>query len=72
MVLSKYLEDIDVFQTIYATKLSDRLLYGESVSEEAERSMILKLREVCGSEYTNKLQRMFTGTHLEQVSTHRH
>ncbi|KAF8171550.1 hypothetical protein K438DRAFT_1981971 [Mycena galopus ATCC 62051] len=31
------------------------------VRDEAEASMISKLKEACGFEYTNKLQRMFTG-----------
>jgi cullin 1 len=61
MVLFKYLEDKDVFQTFYTTKLSKRLIHGVSASDEAEASMISKLKEACGFEYTNKLQRMFTG-----------
>ena len=69
MVICKYLEDKDVFRAFYATKLSKRLIHGESVSEEAEASMIMKLREVCGFEYTDKLQRMFIGTQWERVST---
>jgi len=69
MVVFKYLDDKDDFQTFYTTKLSKRLIHRVSVSEEAEASMISKLREVCGFEYTNRLQRMFTGTQQEQVST---
>lgn len=61
MILFKYLEDKDVFQTFYTTKLSKRLIHGVSASDEAEASMISKLKEACGFEYTNKLQRMFTG-----------
>jgi len=61
MVLFKYIEDKDVFQTFYTTKLSKRLIHGVSASDEAEASMISKLKEACGFEYTNKLQRMFTG-----------
>jgi len=64
MILFKYLEDKDVFQTFYTTKLSKRLIHGVSASDEAEASMISKLKEACGFEYTNKLQRMFTGSHL--------
>jgi cullin 1 len=62
MVIFKYLEEKDVFQTFYSTKLSKRLIHGVSASDEAESSMISKLKEACGFEYTNKLQRMFTGT----------
>lgn len=61
MILFKYIEDKDVFQSFYTTKLSKRLIHGVSASDEAEASMISKLKEACGFEYTNKLQRMFTG-----------
>lgn len=64
MNVFKFLEDKDVFQTFYTTKLSKRLIHGVSVSDESEVSMISKLKEACGFEYTNKLQRMFTGLHL--------
>lgn len=63
MVLFKYIDDKDVFQQFYTTKLSKRLIHGVSASDEAEASMISKLKEACGFEYTNKLQRMFTGTY---------
>ena len=62
MILFKYIDDKDVFQQFYTTKLSKRLIHGVSASDEAEASMISKLKEACGFEYTNKLQRMFTGT----------
>ena len=62
MVLFKYIDDKDVFQTFYTNRLSKRLIHGFSASDEAEAAMILKLKEACGFEYTNKLQRMFTGT----------
>lgn len=61
MILFKYVEDKDVFQQFYTTKLSKRLIHGASASDESEASMISKLKEACGFEYTNKLQRMFTG-----------
>lgn len=64
MILFKYLEDKDVFQQFYSTKLSKRLIHSVSASDEAEASMISKLKEACGFEYTNKLQRMFTGKPL--------
>ncbi|KAI0288053.1 Cullin [Russula brevipes] len=59
MVIFKYFEEKDVFQTFYSTKLSERLIHGVSASDEAEASMISKLKEACGFEYTNKLQCMF-------------
>src|SRR5215475_10381734 len=69
MTLFKHLEDKDVFQTFYTTKLSKRLIHGVSASDEAEASMISKLKEACGFEYTNKLQRMFTDMSLSKDLT---
>ncbi|KDQ62582.1 hypothetical protein JAAARDRAFT_30480 [Jaapia argillacea MUCL 33604] len=69
MILFKYIEDKDVFQTFYTTKLSKRLIHGVSASDEAESSMIGKLKEACGFEYTNKLQRMFTDMSLSKDLT---
>ncbi|KAK7469113.1 ubiquitin ligase (cullin) of SCF [Stygiomarasmius scandens] len=66
MVLFKYLEDKDVFQSFYSTRLSKRLIHGVSASDESESSMISKLKEACGFEYTNKLQRMFTDMSLSK------
>lgn len=61
MAIFKYLEDKDVFQKFYSKMLSKRLINALSVSDEAEASMITKLKEAAGFEYTSKLQRMFTG-----------
>ena len=55
MLIFKYLEEKDVFQTLYSKNLSERLRYGVSISDEAEESMISKLKEACGFEYSNKL-----------------
>ena len=59
MTIFKYIEDKDVFQKFYSRMLAKRLVYSSSASEDAETSMIGKLKEACGYEYTNKLQRMF-------------
>ncbi|KAL7280169.1 hypothetical protein ACG7TL_006588 [Trametes sanguinea] len=69
MVIFKYIDDKDVFQQFYTTKLSKRLIHGVSASDEAEASMISKLKEACGFEYTNKLQRMFTDMSLSKDLT---
>lgn len=60
MTVFKFLEDKDVFQKFYTKHLAKRLVNGTSASDDAEASMISKLKEACGFEYTNKLQRMFT------------
>lgn len=66
MTIFKYIEDKDVFQKFYSRMLAKRLVHSSSASEDAETSMIGKLKEACGYEYTNKLQRMFQDI---QIST---
>lgn len=59
MVVFKYIEDKDVFQKFYSKMLAKRLVQHVSASDDAEASMISKLKQACGFEYTSKLQRMF-------------
>jgi len=59
MTVFKYIEDKDVFQKFYSRMLAKRLVQSTSASDDAETTMISKLKEACGFEYTNKLQRMF-------------
>ena len=66
MVVFKYIEDKDVFQKFYSRMLTKRLVHTSSVSDDAETSMISKLKEACGFEYTNKLQRMFNDIQISK------
>lgn len=59
MVVFKYIDDKDVFQKFYSKMLAKRLVQHMSASDDAEASMISKLKQACGFEYTSKLQRMF-------------
>lgn len=59
MIMFKYIEDKDVFQKFYSKMLAKRLVQHMSASDDAEASMISKLKQACGFEYTSKLQRMF-------------
>lgn len=59
MIVFKYIEDKDVFQKFYSKMLAKRLVQYMSASDDAEASMISKLKQACGFEYTSKLQRMF-------------
>ena len=75
MVVFKYIEDKDVFQKFYSKMLAKRLVQHMSASDDAEASMISKLKSACGFEYTNKLQRMFQDQGVskdlnEQFKTH--
>ncbi|KAI8898915.1 Cullin [Globomyces pollinis-pini] len=60
MTIFKFVEDKDVFQKFYTKNLAKRLVNSASASDDAEASMISKLKEACGFEYTSKLQKMFT------------
>ena len=64
MVIFKFIDDKDVFQKFYQKKLAQRLVTSASASDDSESSMITKLKELSGFDYTNKLTRMFTGEHI--------
>ncbi|CAL8109561.1 unnamed protein product [Orchesella dallaii] len=59
MIIFKFIEDKDVFQKYYSRMLANRLVGSMSASDDAESSMITKLKVACGYEYTTKLQRMY-------------
>lgn len=59
MTVFKYIEDKDVFQKFYTKMLSNRLIRATSASDDVESSMITRLKDACGFEYTSKLTRMF-------------
>lgn len=61
IIVFKYIDDKDVFQKFYGKNMARRLIFSQLASMEAEESMINKLKQVCGYEFTAKLQRMFTG-----------
>ena len=48
MVVFKYIEDKDVFQKFYSKMLAKRLVQHMSASDDAEASMISKLKQACG------------------------
>nr|KYP65890.1 Cullin-4A [Cajanus cajan] len=60
MMLFRYLQEKDEFESYYKRHLAKRLLYGKTVSDDVERSFIVKLRTECGYQFTSKLEGMFT------------
>ncbi|WWC88344.1 uncharacterized protein L201_003254 [Kwoniella dendrophila CBS 6074] len=66
MIIFKFIDDKDVFQKFYQKKLAQRLVGSLSASDDSESSMITKLKEVSGFDYTNKLSRMFTDVNLSK------
>lgn len=55
----RFLHEKDVFERYYKGHLAKRLLQGRSVSDDAERAMMAKLKIECGHGYVHKLQGMF-------------
>jgi cullin 3 len=60
MMLFRYLQEKDVFEKYYKQHLAKRLLTGKTVSEDAKRSLVIKLKKECGYQFTSKLEGMFT------------
>eukprot|EP00192_Tetraselmis_astigmatica_P006584 CAMPEP_0117662932 /NCGR_PEP_ID=MMETSP0804-20121206/8315_1 /TAXON_ID=1074897 /ORGANISM="Tetraselmis astigmatica, Strain CCMP880" /LENGTH=747 /DNA_ID=CAMNT_0005469861 /DNA_START=284 /DNA_END=2527 /DNA_ORIENTATION=+ len=56
--LLAYISDKDLFAEFYRKKLSRRLLFDKSASEDHERSILSKLKEQCGAQFTSKMEGM--------------
>ncbi|KIK63142.1 hypothetical protein GYMLUDRAFT_41464 [Collybiopsis luxurians FD-317 M1] len=55
----RFLTEKDVFERYYKNHLAKRLLQARSVSDDAERGMLAKLKVECGYQFTQKLEGMF-------------
>jgi cullin 1 len=67
--LFNYLQDKDLYAEIYRNQLSKRLLNKRSVSNDAEKSMIGKLKMQCGAPFTSKLEGMVTDYNMCDENT---
>jgi len=56
--LFSYLSEKDLFAEVYRNQLAKRLLMGRSASDDAERSLISKLKLRCGAQFTAKFEGM--------------
>ncbi|KAJ1565317.1 Cullin-3, partial [Nowakowskiella sp. JEL0078] len=59
ITLFRFLGEKDVFERYYKQHLAKRLLFGRSLSEDAERGMISRMKIECGYQFTHKLEGMF-------------
>ncbi|CAF1490090.1 unnamed protein product [Didymodactylos carnosus] len=66
MVLFRFIHGKDVFEAFYKKDLAKRLLVGKSASVDAEKSMLLKLKQECGNLFTSKLEGMFKDMELSR------
>ncbi|KXN89109.1 Cullin-3 [Leucoagaricus sp. SymC.cos] len=75
ITIFRYVTEKDVFERYYKSHLSKRLLQSRSVSEDAEREMLGRLKIECGYQFTQKLEGMFNDIRLSadaMESYHKH
>ncbi|KAL0575168.1 hypothetical protein V5O48_006790 [Marasmius crinis-equi] len=75
IIIFRHLAEQDVFERYYKSHLAKRLLLGRSVSDDAERGMLAKLKVECGYQFTQKLEGMFndmriSADHMEEYKKH--
>ncbi|KJZ73652.1 hypothetical protein HIM_06985 [Hirsutella minnesotensis 3608] len=73
IILIRYLQDRDLFQTYYQRHLARRLLHGKSESHDVEKQIISRMKQELGQQFTSKFEGMFRdlGTSSELTSTYR-
>lgn len=68
--LLAYVSDKDLFAEFYRKKLSRRLLFDKSANDDAERSILTKLKQQCGAQFTSKMEGMVTDLALARENQH--
>ncbi|WOK94711.1 cullin-1-like [Canna indica] len=58
--LLAYISDKDMFAEFYRKKLARRLLFDKSANDDHERSILTKLKQQCGGQFTSKMEGMVT------------
>ncbi|KAJ0768888.1 putative cullin protein, neddylation [Helianthus annuus] len=58
--LLAYISDKDLFAEFYRKKLARRILFDKSANDEHERSILTKLKQQCGGQFTSKMEGMVT------------
>ncbi|KAL3106907.1 hypothetical protein niasHT_010822 [Heterodera trifolii] len=67
LVLFRFLQEKDMFEKYYKQHLAKRLLLQKSLSDDAEKSMISKLKTECGIQFTSKIEGMFRDMELSST-----
>ena len=62
--LLAYVSDKDLFAEFYRKRLSKRLLFDQSANDDHERSILTKLKQQCGAQFTSKMEGMVTDLQL--------
>jgi len=59
-MLLAYISDKDLFAEFYRKNLAHRLLFDKSANDDHERSILTKLKQQCGGQFTSKMEGMAT------------
>ena len=70
ITLLRYVQDKDMFERYYKKHLSRRLLTKRSVSMDAERQMISKMKLEVGNTFTQRIEAMFKDMVTSEDETH--
>lgn len=62
--LLAFISDKDLFGEFFRKKLSRRLLWDKSASDENERGVLTRLKQMCGAQFTSKMEGMLTDLQL--------
>jgi len=65
----RYLLDKDVFEGYYKNSFAKRLLDARILNEDAEKVLLLKLKEECGFAFTQRLEVMFKDIKMSEELT---
>ena len=69
IIVFRFISEKDIFERYYKSHLSKRLLTGRSVSDDAERGMLAKLKVECGIQFTQKMEGMFNDMKVSADAT---
>ncbi|KAF8808726.1 Cullin-domain-containing protein [Phlegmacium glaucopus] len=69
IIVFRFISEKDIFERYYKGHLSKRLLAGRSVSDDAERGMLAKLKVECGVQFTQKMEGMFNDMKVSADAT---
>jgi cullin 3 len=65
----RFISEKDIFERYYKGHLAKRLLASRSVSDDAERGMLAKLKVECGVQFTQKMEGMFNDMKVSADAT---
>ncbi|KAF8968105.1 Cullin-domain-containing protein [Flammula alnicola] len=69
ITIFRFIAEKDIFERYYKGHLAKRLLHGRSVSDDAERGMLAKLKVECGVQFTQKMEGMFNDMKISADTT---